>query len=476
MIPEEMFRPRSVAIIGASSDEKKERIGWLGRLQEFGYQGQLYPINPRSSRILGCQAYSSIREVPEPVDYAIVAVRAELVPQVLSECVGCKVKVVHIYTAGFAETGKEKGRKLQEELQAIMQGGTTRVIGPNCMGVYCPGGGLTFNVRFSRKGGAVGVISQTGAGLQGFIPQAHDKGIYFSKVISYGNGVDLEAADLLEYLADDCETHLVFCYIEGLRDGRRFFEAAKRCAENNKPLIILKGGMTQGGREAVVSHTASLAGLEQVWRGFFKQARCISVETLEEALEQILAFQYLRPPKGKAVAIITRGGGPGVIATDQCEKSGLSVPALSKEIRSALETIVQAEAGSSVRNPVEIGLGRSGVSQHYADGIKLAASDPHIDMLLVQLNPHFYAQYGVGAERVEEAVGTLVNTAKEVSKPMAVVIPLGDDLRIIDTVLKAHKKCLSEGLAAFSDVEKAVKAMSKLAEYWAPAERNTRNR
>ena len=468
MIPEEMFYPNSVAIIGASSDEKKERIGWLGRLQEFGYQGRLYPINPRSSRILGCQVYPSIREVPEPVDYAIVAVRAELVPQVLSECVECKVKVVHIYTAGFAETGKERGRKLQEELQAIMQGGTTRVIGPNCMGVYCPGGGLTFNVRFSRKSGLVGVISQTGAGLQGFIPQAHDKGIYFSKVISYGNGVDLEAADLLEYLADDPETHLVFCYIEGLRDGRRFFEAARKCVEKNKPLVLLKGGMTQGGRGAVVSHTASLAGSEQVWRAFFKQTRCVSVETLEEALEQILAFQYLHPPRGRAVAIITRGGGPGVIATDQCEKSGLSVPTLSNEVRRALEKIIPAEAGSSVRNPVEIGLGRSGVSEHYAEGIKLVASDPHIDMLLVQLNPHFYAQYGIGAEQVEEAVETLVNTAKGIPKPIAVVIPLGDDLRIIDIVLEAHRKCLSGGLAAFSDMEKAVKAMSKLAEYWAP--------
>lgn len=466
MIPRETFYPKSVAIVGASSNEQKEKLMWTGRLQQFGYSGRLYPINPRAPQILDCKAYPSIKDIPEPVDYAIISITAEFVPQVMKECIDSGVKVVHIFAAGFAETGKEKGKELQAELQSIIRGGKTRVIGPNCMGIYCPASGMTFNIRFPREAGTVGVISQTGAGLQGFIPQADKREIRFSKAISYGNGIDLEAADFLEFLAEDPETKLIFCYTEGLRDGRHFFEAARKCMERNKPLIILKAGLTEGGRGAVASHTASIAGSEKVWQGFFKQTRCVSVETLEEGVNQIVAFQYLKPPRGKAVGIVTRGGGVGVIATDQCERNGLSVPALNIDTKKELEKITPAEAGSSIRNPVEIGFDRSGVSKHYAEGIKLVASDPNVNILLVQINPHFYIQYGVTSQQIEEAVDVLVNTAKEISKPMAAVIPVGDTADTIEPVLRAQTRCLKGGLAVFSDMEVAIKAVSKLVRYY----------
>lgn len=475
MVPKEVFYPSSVAVVGASSDEQKEKTGWVGRLQAFGYQGKVYPINPRASQILGYQAYPNIREIPEPVDYAIISVKAELVPQALEDCVAKGVKVVHIFTAGFEETGKEKGKKLQVELERIVGRGRTRVIGPNCVGVYCPAAGVTFNVRLSKEPGTVGIISQSGAALYGLIPQAEKKGIRFSKVVSYGNEIDLGSAELLEYFVDDVETKLVFCYIEGLRNGHRFFEAARKCVKSGKPLIVLKGGITKGGKEAVTSHTASLAGSFHIWQAFFRQTGATAVNTFDEAVEQIVAFQHFRPPKGRAVGIITRGGGPGVVATDQCEIAGLSVPAFTSETRSRLEKITPAEAGSSVRNPAEIGLGRYGVSEYYSDGLKIVDSDPNIDMILTQVNPHIYAQYGVGAKQVEETINILINTAKELTKPMIVVMPLGDSMITIDPILKAHEKSLREGLAIFSDVSMAIKAISNVIQYYESAQNLARS-
>jgi acyl-CoA synthetase (NDP forming) len=458
----EVFYPYSIAVIGASSDEEKERIGWVGRLKEFGYNGRIYPINPKGSEIFGYKIYPSIREISECIDYAIIAVRAQLVPQALEDCVNNGVKVVHIYTAGFAETGKEKGKKLQEEIVKIIQRGKIRVIGPNCMGVYCPASGMTFNARFPTESGAVGVISQSGAALLGLIPQAAKKNIRFSKVVSYGNGIDLESTELLEYLINDLDTKLIFCYIEGIKDGHRFFEAARKCVEKGKPLIVLKGGMTEGGKEAAASHTASLAGSVHIWQAFFLQSGATVVETFDEAVEQIIAFQHFRPPKGRAIGIVTRGGGPGVIATDQCEKAGLFVPAFASETRDQLEKMTPSEAGSSVRNPAEIGLGRAGLSQYYSEGLKLVDSDSNIDMILTQVNPHLYTQYGIGAKQVEDTIDVLIQVSKELTKPMVVVMPLGDSMTTIEPVLKAHEKSLKEGLAIFSDMGVAIKSISKV--------------
>jgi len=178
-----------------------------------------------------------------------------------------------------------------------------------------------------------------------------------------------------------------------------------------------------------------------------------------------VAFQHFRPPKGRAVGIVARGGGPGVIATDQCERAGFSVPPLSPDIRSQLEILTPAEAGSSVANPVEIGLGRAGLSEYYAEGLKLVASDPNVDMILTMLNPHLYTQFGVGGRQIEDTIEVLIRVAKELTKPMAVVMPLGDSVDTIAPVLKAHEQGISEGLAVFSDMETAIKAMSKVVQY-----------
>ncbi len=459
------FDPRSIAVIGASSDDNTEKKSWVGRLMEFGYKGKIYPINPKAPMILGLKAYASVKDIAEPVDYAIISIRSSLVPMALRDCITKGIKVVHIFAAGFAETGMEEGKKLQQEVINIIKEGKIRILGPNCMGIYNPKAGLTFNVRFSRESGAVGIVSQTGAGMMELIPHANARGIRFSKVISYGNALDLNAPEFVEYLASDNDTKYIFCYIEGVNDGRRFFKAVRDC-NRTKPVIVLKGGLTEGGSGAVSSHTASLAGSELVWKAFFNQTGAIQVETLNEAVEQVVAVEKLPEIKGRRIGIVARGGGLGVVATDTCERAGLRVPALAKETRVELAKITPADAGSSIRNPVEIGLGRFGVSEHYATGLRLVADDPNIDIVMAIVNPHVYTQEGVGAQEIDQTAQVLINTAKTLSKPLVVAMTLGDSIDVISMEINAQEKMLNAGVPTFATAEAAILAVSKMAKYW----------
>jgi len=321
-------------------------------LQHFGYDGKIYPVNPRAKEISGLTAYPTVRDIPGEVDYAIFNIPARLAPRVMQDCAVKHVKVAHIYTAGFSETGKEEGKALQEQVVSEARAGGVRVIGPNCMGIYYPAAGLTFNPAFSREPGNVAFISQTGAGATRFVSLANSRGIHFSKVVSYGNAVDLDISDFLEYLIDDAETEIVTCYIEGVRDGRRFIEMVRKCMAV-KPVIIMKAGLTESGAGAAASHTSSLAGSKTTWDAFFRQTGAIRVDTLEEIADLVPALQYLKTPNGRRVGIVGRGGGIGVIATDTCDNAGLKVPSFHPETRNRLEEVIP-EAGAGARNPVDV--------------------------------------------------------------------------------------------------------------------------
>jgi acyl-CoA synthetase (NDP forming) len=462
---EHVFHPNSIAVIGASSDsEKEKKSGWVGRLVQFGYKGNIYPINPKVKEIIGLKAYPSIGEVPDSVDYVIMVIPRHLVPRSLEECVAKKVKVVHIYTAGFSEVGTEEGIRLQGELERIIKTGHTRVIGPNCMGVYCPSGGLSFDIRFPKESGSITFISQTGVGGRRLIHLAIGRGLRFNKAISYGNAIDLSVIDFLEHAVSDPETKLILLYLEGLTDGRRFFDLLRGCTKT-KPVVILKAGLSESGRGAVASHTASLAGSRQVWDALFKQTGAISVETLEEAVEQMVALQALPPIKGRRVGLVGRGGGIGVVATDLCEREGLKVPQLEPETRTQLAKITPADAGSSIRNPVEIGLGITGVSEHYVDGLQLIASDPQIDFIITFLNPEDYIHYGVKGW-VEDISGALIKAKKTLTKPFALVFLAAQSVEVFESILRIQRKCMEEGIACFSSLDATIKAVSKLITYY----------
>ena len=459
---DEIFHPKSIAIAGASASA--QAAGWPARLLAFGYAGHIYPVNPRVDEISGLKAYPTVRDIPGPVDYAIFNIPARLAPQIMEDCAAKGVKGAHIYTAGFSETGKEEGKELEAQVAAIAKAGGVRVIGPNCMGVYCPAAGLTFGTDFSKETGNVSFVSQTGAGATRFVRLANDKGIHFSKVVSYGNAIDLDAPDFLEYLADDEETEIIACYIEGVKDGRRFLEAIKKCLMT-KPVVVLKAGLTESGAGAAASHTASLAGSESVWDAFFKQTGAIPANTLEELVDVILAWLYMPYPKGRRVGIVGRGGGLGVIATDTCERAGLKVPPFLPETRRQLEEIIP-EAGAGARNPVETIRGMSGAADFYAKGLKIVDADPEIDFILTHNAVDVYGERQASLqEQVVKAMEVLLSTAQTLTKPMAVVLSAGEDFETVNAVLEAGKRLLNEGIPVYPNIESAAKAISRIIGY-----------
>jgi len=382
----------------------------------------------------------------------------------MEDCVAKRVKVAYLHTAGFSETGKEEGKKLEARISAIAKEGGVRVIGPNCMGIYYPAGGLTFSPGFSKEPGNVSFVSQSGAGAVRFVHLANDRGIHFSKVISYGNAIDLDAPDFLEYLAGDEEAEIIACYIEGVRDGRRFLEAIKKCL-STKPVVVSKAGLTESGAGAAASHTASLAGSELVWDAFFKQTGAIRVNTLEEIADAILALLCMSCPKGRRVGIVGWGGGLGVIATDTCERAGLKVPPFLPETRRHLEEVIP-EAGAGVRNPVESDRGMMGAADFYAKRLKIVDTDPQIDFILTHNAVDVYGGRQLDLqEQVVNAAKILVNTASTLTKPMVVVLSAGEHIETVTAVLEARKSLLKAGMAVYPTIEAAANAVSKLIEY-----------
>ncbi|MCJ7744273.1 MAG: CoA-binding protein, partial [Dehalococcoidales bacterium] len=246
-----LFHPRSLALVGITTTQREHWTrGLLEGLLTFQYDGQLYLVNPKGGEIEGHKVYTSLKDVPPPLDYVIGLVPAPAAPGLVRDCAGKGVRAMHFCTAGFSETGEEEGIRLEAELVAEARQHNIRVLGPNCLGIYYPKSRLSFSPIFPRESGVVGFISQSGGNSNYLVRQAALRGVRFSKGISYGNACDLNEADFLEYLAVDPETKIIAMYIEGLKDGKRFRRALE-VATKEKVVVLLKGGLTEGGARAV---------------------------------------------------------------------------------------------------------------------------------------------------------------------------------------------------------------------------------
>ena len=460
----EIFHPKSIAVVGARSDEKVESEGWVARLLDFGYSGKIYPINLKASEILGLKAYPSVREIPGPVDLVIFNVPFRISDKIMADCAAKGVKVAHLYTAGFSETGKEEGIKLQNEVQRIAKEAGVRVIGPNCMGLYYPKGGLTFGRLLSKRSGTVAFVSQSGASAINLVAQGNQRGIFFSKVVSYGNAIDLDSTDFIEYLASDPDTKVIAAYVEGVKDGRRYFDVIRDCTRK-KPFIAIKAGVTEGGTRAAASHTAVLSGSREIWDSFFTQAGVIGVENLEELLDVVMAFVYLKRPSGRRVGIVGRGGGLGVMATDMCEKVGLKVPQFQPETQNKLEQLIP-DAGTSAKNPVEPDSALTSWGTFYEEGLKAIDMDPSIDVILTHLALDVYGGAISNLEAaLDEAIDVLIRLSKQLTKPLVVVLYAGGRIETIGVAIKEQNRCLEAGLPVYPNVSSAVKAISRFMTY-----------
>ncbi|MFU8795774.1 MAG: hypothetical protein ACNA7X_00555, partial [Dehalococcoidia bacterium] len=339
----------------------------------------------------------------------ISAEQAKEHPQrhVLTDCIAKGVKTAHVFTAGFSETGLQERIALEDRVKQIA-GGRISLIGPNCMGLHCPQSGLAFIPDASNEEGTVGVVSQSGTFAEQFLSIGKLRNVTFSKVVSYGNAIDLDCPDFLEYLSHDPETRLIAVYIEGTKNGERLKQALTE-ASRLKPTLALKGGVTADGQRAASSHTGSLAGSPQVWSALFRQTGVIQVEDFDELLDATLALSCARLPAGKGTAIITNSGGFSVLETDLCVKAGLEVPRFAHETTKQLRKMVPL-AGTSISNPLDawpIYYNLPGKPGTLAYAIRILSHDRHIHSIVLHFDEVSYLRRILG-DAVESLLRELI--------------------------------------------------------------------
>jgi len=467
---EAVFYPKSVAIIGASTETTKFGTVFLDSLVQFGFKGRLHPVNPQAKEILGLKTYPNVKDIPDPVDLAFITVPASAVPKVLKDCIAKNVGAVVILTAGFGETGKEEGQKLEKEIVKISKEGDVRIVGPNCFGIYCPASGLTLlpGANFPKESGNIAFLSQSGGYAERFCQQAKGWGIRFSKVVSYGNACDLNETDFMEYLAEDPDTNIITLYIEGVKNGQRFLQTVQEI-NKRKPVIVWKGGLSEGGVRAVASHTGALGGRKETWDAFFRQTGVVSVNSLDELIDTILIFQHLSSFCGRRVAVIGTGGGTGVAAADACERAGLRVPAFNMKTVEQLRTLVPP-IGASIQNPIDLGNPWTSPST-YRQIIKAASSDPQIDALIIVMwhLPLFYARRELLWNFFQQIVEAPITIGMRQRKPVVTVLcatPTEVEMLEVEGEWRRIRDCyLAAGIPVYPTVERAAKALANFVTY-----------
>jgi acetyl coenzyme A synthetase (ADP forming)-like protein len=375
-----VFAPQSIAVIGAS-----RRPGQLGReivhnLRASGYVGDLYVVNPHAAEVEGIRAHASLRDIPEPVELAIIAVPADLVEGALDDCIAAGVAAVVVITAGFAEVGEE-GRKREAALLEKIRRAGIRMVGPNCMGVINTDPNVRMHGTFSAifpPAGNVAMSSQSGALGLSVLDYAKALNIGFSTFVSVGNKADVSGNDLIQYWAEDPNTDVILLYLESFGNPRKFGEIARRVGRT-KPIVAVKAGRSQAGAKAASSHTGALATSDAIVDDLFRQSGIIRTGTLEEMFDvaALLANQPL--PKGRRVAILTNAGGPGILAADACEANGLELGQLDNYTVTSLRAFLPAAA--SVANPIDMIASAS--PEHYRRSLELLLADPGIDAVVV---------------------------------------------------------------------------------------------
>jgi len=383
-----IFNPRSVAVVGASRQEGSVGYGILKNLVAGStfpakhltpFPGKIYAVNPNASEILGIKCYPSLKDISDKIDLAIIAVPAKIVPTVVKDCVDKKVGGLIIISAGFAEV--KEGRALQEDVVRILKGTEIPMIGPNCLGVIRPSAKLnaSFAPSMPLKGN-VAFVSQSGALVDSIIDWAIEDHYGFSIVISYGNKAIIDSADLLDWLKNDVSSKAIALYIESISNGQKFMKIAKSVSKI-KPIVALKGGVTSEGTKAASSHTGALSTDSRLYEAAFKQCGIIQTDSIEDLLDIAEALANQPPCKENGIAIITNGGGAGVLCADKCEQLGIKLSELSERAIKILEASGKMHPAYSRRNPLDI-VGDA-LPERYEIAIRTLIQEPDIYGIIV---------------------------------------------------------------------------------------------
>jgi len=450
------MEPRSVALVGVSSRTGMHSFNILENILDLGYRGNVYPINPNTSTILGRKTYSSIKKIDADVDLAVVSTPRSQSPGIIEECIKKGIKAIIIVGQGFADASDEEGKQLQENIIRMIRNTETRIIGPNTIGVSNPF--VDFSTSFAKQSEIkrlpIGVISQTGM-FSGSFPDLNLLG----KGIDLGNACDLDLADCLEYFEYDQDTKIIFLHIEGIKNGRRFIEVARRVAKK-KPILALKTGVSPRSAKVAQSHTGSMIGKNEIWEGVLKQCGIIRIGDFDEIGDLIKAFSHLPLMKGRSIAIISLSGGIGLMAMDACEEYQLNIPELSPETREKIISI--SPEWHTINNPVDIwpamGISRRPFGEVLRTTIEAVLTDKRIDAVLLIVGAWFESISPPFSEIVLE----VANKFKD--KPIAWAPYEGWLYKItareIEDKIKKHGK-----VAVFSSPKRALRALSKLADY-----------
>lgn len=460
---EYIFHPRAIAVAGLSTDPARAWLSecYITPMLEMGYGGRLYAINPKGGQIGGLPAYRRLHDIPGPVDHVISCIPAHHTPQLVEECVDKGVRVVQLYTAGFAETEEQEGIQLQRRLLRIARRGDLRLLGPNCMGIYCPGSGIGFCSDYPQEAGPIGLLCQSGGNTSCIVRGAAARGLRFSKAISYGNACDINECDLLDYLADDPETTVIAAYIEGTTDGRRLLGSLTRAA-SAKPVVIFKSGYTEGGSRAAATHTGSLAGADAVWNGFLQQVGAIRVYSVEEMVDVLVALLCMEVPQGKNTCAVSLGGGASVLAADDCEQAGLRLTPIPPEIGERMKALIPL-AGGMLRNPIDA-FPIVGSYEGWQDLVPILEDWRELDLVI------FHYAFDAPPVPVREflidaALKPMITAAKMCHLPVAMVLHSVFNDASWQVSLKTQQLCLDAGLPLFLSVRGASQAIRKVIEF-----------
>lgn len=420
---EALFSPQAVAVVGASSNPAKLGHMVLENIIKYGYQGSIYPINPKADEILGTKCYRRVTEVPGSVDLAVVVVPNKHVAAVMNDCAEKRVGAAIVITAGFREAGAE-GRQMEREVIEIARNNGIRVVGPNCLGVIDTGSSLnaSFAAGMPEKG-KISFMSQSGALCTGILDWAALNGLGFSSFVSLGNKGDLNETDFLEAWRDDPSTDVVMAYLEGVVDGHAFMETARKLTKK-KPVVVVKSGTTSAGSRAVSSHTGTLAGSDVAYDTAFKQSGILRAQSVAELFAFSTALAYQPLPRGRRVGIITNAGGPGIMATDACERAGLELAALAPDTVKYLQQVLPPAANHY--NPIDV-LGDAR-SDRYEKALEAALKDPGVDAIILLLTPQAMTD-------IEATAQAVVRISKEHDKPVLASFLGGKDVAAGNRVL-----------------------------------------
>lgn len=460
------FNPRAVAILGVNESPYGGTY-FLDILAKNDFPNPMYPVNPKlaGKKLLGYKVYESIGSLPDdpPIDLAIIAVPAKYTPGIIKELGEKGIPFAHIFSSGYSEVGSST---LEQELLDNARKYGVRIIGPNCVGGYNPRSRLAFTEGTSNVAGDVGFISQSGGNAIRLAYNGPTRGYYFSKAVSAGNQVDVDIVDFLAYFKDDPETRIIAMYIENVKQqGTRFIELLQETT-SEKPVVIWKGGSSERGHSAVMSHTGGLAGNHRIWKGLAKQTGAILVDNFKELTETVQALSFYPLPKTRKVAIITAGGWLSVEGTDNCEKHGLVVPCVSKETQELMNKFVPP-VNTNITNPFDLGAIGLG-TEAFGQTVKILEGEPDISSIIMTHAPEKFADYAI-AFKTDDFEGELIqNIVKAKPKDKLVIslpVLLQENMESVQARERFAKKLQEHKIMCFRSFGSAARCIKRIWEY-----------